>query len=91
MVDGNGRDLVLQHRDKIRQCLQECIERMLQTPDHELLSFMREQNASLIEWLDDEARWLAIIAGEKVEPKQHKVYAIMLPAGGAAREQRGAG
>ncbi len=82
MVDGNGQDLVLQHRDKIRNVLQECIERMWQTPDHELLKFMREQNKALIDWLEDEDRWLAVINGEKVEPRAHQVHAIMLPAGG---------
>ena len=81
-MTGNGQDPIFQHREKIQTVLQECIERMYQTPSHELLKFMREQNAALIDWLDDENRWLAVIAGEKVEPRVHQVHAIMLPAGG---------
>lgn len=70
--------LVKEHREKIAQTLTQCIYRMSQKADGELLPFMREQNKSLIEWLEDEQRWLAVIAGEKVEPKQIHAEAVLV-------------
>lgn len=79
MVNG---DLLHAHRDKIVDTLFACIKRVLLTDDHQLLAYMREQNNSLIEWLDDENRLLAAAAGEEVEPKVHKVHAVLTGFGG---------
>jgi len=81
-MSANGSSAIMQHREKIIITLQECIERLMQTPEPELPAYMREQNAALIDWLDDENRLLAALAGEKVEPKQHVAHAILLPSFG---------
>ncbi len=78
----NGQDLLHAHRDKIADTLFACIKRVLLTPDERLLAYMREQNKSLIEWLDDENRLLAAAAGEVVPPKVHEVHAVLVGMGG---------
>jgi hypothetical protein len=77
----NGQDLLYAHRDKIADTLFACIKRLLLTSDEQLLSYMREQNNSLIEWLDDENRLLAAAAGEDVPPKVHQVQAVLVGLG----------
>ena len=77
----NGTDktqLVLLHRDKLINTLHECIERLLQTPPNELRDFMRGQNSALADWLTEENRLLAHIAGEQVEPKTLYAEAIVV-------------
>lgn len=70
--------LALLHRDKLITTLHECIERLLQTPPEDLRDFMRGQNSALAEWLTEENRLLAYIAGEKVEPKTLHAEAILV-------------
>lgn len=80
-MSGNGMDLVHAHREKIANTLFACIKSLLLTPDELLLGYMREQNSSLIEWLDDENRLLAAAAGEEVAPKVHHVHAVLTGTG----------
>jgi hypothetical protein len=65
------------HRDQIADAMFACMKRMWITPDDRLLAYMREQNKSLIDWLDERNRLLAAEAGEQVEPKAHQVHAVL--------------
>jgi hypothetical protein len=78
----NGKDLLNLHREKIADTLFACVKRLYLTPDEALMAYMREQNNSLIEWLDEENRLLRAAAGEEVEPKAHQVQASLVGFGG---------
>jgi hypothetical protein len=67
-----------EHRDKTAIELFTFIRTMDQTPTEALFDALRARNFALIEYLLEEERLLAHIAGETVEPKAHHIEARLV-------------